>query len=162
MANFFNVIFLEQPKRSGSKQTTSMSTLNQHIKSSFINLEYQIIHCQFQRTIYLVVILNQPPVHDYEEKDLTEEIRNNYILVITGDANRLDLSTFTEKFQLTIFVREPTRGDRSLDVLLTNRPQYYSVEVFSSTVQTDHKAIFAKPTQLHMVSPIRRTHHFLS
>ena len=144
----------------------------QHIKPSFNNFEYQIIHCQFQRSTYLVVSLYHPPVHDYEEKDLindisqnimviTEEIRNNYILVITGDANRLDLSTFTEELQLTNIVREPTRGDRSLDVLLTKRPRYYSVEVFSLTVQTDHQSFFAKPTQLHIVPPFKRTHHFL-
>ena len=92
---------------------------------------------------------------------VTEEIRINYILVITGEAIRLDLSIFTEEFQLTNIVREPTRGDGSLDLFLTNRPRYYSVEVFSSTVQTDHNAIFAKPTQLHIVPPIRRTHHLL-
>ena len=92
---------------------------------------------------------------------ITEEIRNNNILVITGDANKLDLSTFTEEIQLTNMECEPTREDRLLDVLPANRPRCYSVEVLSSTVQSDHKAIFAKPTQLHIVRAIRRTHHFL-
>ena len=92
---------------------------------------------------------------------MTEEIRINYILVGTGDTNRLDLSTFVEDFQLTNVVVESTRGDRVFDVMLTNRPRYYSVDVVNSTVQSGHKTIYAKPTQLYHVSPIRRMRHFL-
>ena len=68
----------------------------QHIKPSFNNSEYQIIRCQFQRTFTWWKDL----INDISQNIMVinEDFRNNYILVITGDANRLDLSTFTEIF----------------------------------------------------------------
>ena len=55
---------------------------------------------------------------------LTEEIRNNYISVVTGVTRRLDLSMLLEHFQITNIVVEPTREDRVLDVMLRNRIPY--------------------------------------
>ena len=80
---------------------------------------------------------------------ITEEIRiyiRGYISVVTGVTKRLDLSTLFKDFLLTNIVLEQTREDRVLDVKLTNRTRYYSVNVFNSTVQSDHKPIYAKPT----------------
>ena len=116
-------------------------------------------------TWYLVVLLCHSPVPDCEEKDLinfipqnimimTKEIRNNYILVVTGDTNSLDLSTLVEDFQLPNLVDEPTRGDRVPGLIMTNRPRYYSVDLFNTILQGDFKAIYAKPTQLCNVLPI--------
>ena len=79
---------------------------------------------------------------------ITEEVRNNYISVATGVTRRMDLSTLLEHFQLTNIVVEPAREDRVLDVMLRNRTRYYSVNVFYSTVHSDHKIIYAKPDMI--------------
>ena len=60
---------------------------------------------------------------------ITEEIRINYISVVTGVTKRLDLSTLFKDFLLTNIVLEQTREDRVLDVKLTNRTNSLSQRI---------------------------------
>jgi len=63
------------------------------------------------------------------------------ILFITGDFNRLDLSTFlaeTGLFQIDV---GPTRGRHQLDLFITNSPNFSTCLVAKSCLQTDHHAL---------------------
>ncbi len=46
-------------------------------------------------------------------------------IFLAGDFNRLNVSRLSTQFKIKQLVRSPTRGDRILDLILTNLPQLY-------------------------------------
>lgn len=59
---------------------------------------------------------------DYVKKLSIKHKTENFM--ICGDFNRLDISVFTECFNMKQLVNFPTRGDATLDLILTNIPEY--------------------------------------
>ena len=66
---------------------------------------------------------------DYLIDSLTrvEAMYSNCGIVLMGDLNRLRTSSISRFFKLKQLVNFPTRGQRTLDVILTNIPQFYDV-----------------------------------
>ena len=69
-------------------------------------------------------------------------VTNYDVIVFTGDLNSLKCDDLMESLGLTQIVDKPTRANRTLDVLYTNRPDLFSVTVARSLVKSDHLAVF--------------------
>ena len=68
-----------------------------------------------------------------------------YIL-LTGDFNRADISQLTSQFHLTQMVKFPTRGERTLDLILSNLDRFYNnPERFSPFGLSDHCTVALFP-----------------
>ena len=62
-------------------------------------------------------------------------------IFLAGDFNRLNVSRLLTQFKMKQLVCFPTRGDRILDLVLTNLPQTYDktgVEILPAFGQSDH------------------------
>ena len=69
-------------------------------------------------------------------------------ILLTGDFNRLNLSRLLKQFKLKQLVHGPTRGERTLDLIITNMPQQYeknSVQSFPSFGLSDHSVLLLQP-----------------
>jgi len=60
---------------------------------------------------------------------------------LTGDFNRLDLSTFLAESGLFQIDISSTRGRHQLDLLITNSPNFSTCLVAKSCLRTDHHAL---------------------
>ena len=49
----------------------------------------------------------------------------NAAIIITGDFNRLNVKQIINQFRLKQLVKFPTRGNRALDLILTNLDKFY-------------------------------------
>ena len=65
------------------------------------------------------------------------------LVILAGDFNTLDDDEVSFKSTLHSIVNRATRGVRFLDRIYVNRPCYAKVNVVTSTVRSDHKAIIA-------------------
>ena len=75
------------------------------------------------------------PHHNWEGTTGSEETR--------ADRYRCETEVFTEENFLSQIVTDPTRGQNILDVILTNRPDYFiKTEVDTSESISDHKIVF--------------------
>ena len=70
---------------------------------------------------------NDPAILDYLWQSLSfiESRFPNCGLLIVGDFNRLNTKRLQISFDLKQIVTFPTRGDRTLDLVLTNLKEYY-------------------------------------
>ena len=61
-------------------------------------------------------------------------------LIIAGDINQLNIRDLLRQHNLVQMVKKPTRGDRILDVFLTNKTRLWKPApiVFKSLPQSDH------------------------
>ena len=62
-------------------------------------------------------------------------------IFLAGDFNRLNVSRLSTQFRMKQLIRSPTRGDRILDLVLTNLPQIYdknSVQILPPFGLSDH------------------------
>jgi hypothetical protein len=62
-------------------------------------------------------------------------------IFLAGDFNRLTISRLSTQFRMKQLIRSPTRGDRILDLVLTNLPQIYgknSVQILPPFGLSDH------------------------
>ena len=67
-------------------------------------------------------------------------------ILITGELNRLDTSGFRNAFTLKQVVKFPTRGNRTLDLILTNLSEYYEDPVKRLAFGlSDHPSIEVQP-----------------
>ena len=81
-------------------------------------------------------------------------------IIIGGDFNHLNLDDLEIDFCLSTLNSPPTRGDATLDLILTNRPdQILSTSCFAPTVQSDHQAILMVPRQ--RMPPTRKRVQFV-
>ena len=81
------------------------------------------------------------------------------ITFVGGDFNRLDLSDLEIDSGLSILPSPPTRQGATLDVLLTDAPQFVaSVSCFSPMIETDHRGVLVRP--IKRLPPVRRKRFF--
>lgn len=69
-------------------------------------------------------------------------------IVLTGDFNRLNINRLLTQFKLKQLVRAPTRGEHTLDLIITNMPQVYDknlVRIFPPFGLSDHSVVFLLP-----------------
>ena len=67
-------------------------------------------------------------------------------ILLTGDFNRADISELTSQFHLTRMVKFPTRGERTLDLILSNLDRFYNnPEKFSPFGLSDHCTVALFP-----------------
>ena len=52
----------------------------------------------------------------------------NAAIIITGDFNRLNVKQIIDQFRLKQLVKFPTRGNRTLDLTLTNLGKFYQIK----------------------------------
>ena len=69
-------------------------------------------------------------------------------ILLAGDFNRLKISRLLTQFNLTQLVRVLTRGDQTLDLIITNMPHLYNkdlVQTFSPFGLSDYFVILLEP-----------------
>ena len=69
-------------------------------------------------------------------------------LLLCGDFNRLNIKRITTQFRLKQLVNKPTRGERILDLVLTNLPHLYdknSVQTLPPFGLSDHNVVILRP-----------------
>ena len=69
-------------------------------------------------------------------------------ILLAGDFNRLNVSRLLTQFKMKQLVRSPTRGDRILDLVLTNLHQMYDkngVEILPPCGLSDHNVVLLHP-----------------
>jgi hypothetical protein len=72
-----------------------------------------------------------------------------YINHLNGDINHLKITDFTRQHKLDQLVKKFTRGLKTLDVFMTNRPCIWKVPtLFTSLVRSDHLAVMVTPQTL--------------
>ena len=91
---------------------------------------------------YLVVgVAYHPPTADDEQMinyliNTLSEIESsmpNAAIILAGDFNRLNTAHITIQFHLKQLVKFPTRGERTLDLILTNLNKFYQAPTKDST-----------------------------
>ena len=68
--------------------------------------------------------------------------------LLSGDFNRLNISRLQTQFKLKQLVRVPTRGNQTLDLILTNMPHVYNkylVQTFPPFGLSDHFVVLLEP-----------------
>ena len=80
-------------------------------------------------------------------------------IVIAGDINQLDINTLMSRHNFQQLVKSFTRGQKILDVFLTNCPHLWKqTSVFKTLVRSDHLSILI---MLRIVDkPVRKTVSF--
>ena len=112
------------------------------------------VHLKFQNNVIFVGAVYHPPkTNEYKSEELIDRIAGdieeimannlNSLIIVAGDVNQLSNSSLVEKTGLQQTVRQSTRGDAFLDRIYVSIPCYEDVQVFVSTVKSDHKAILA-------------------
>ena len=76
-------------------------------------------------------------------------------MLIAGDFNRLQITRLRNNFQLKQIVHFPTRGRRTLDLILTNISEYYQAPIERPPFGlSDHATIELQPKErAHMKQP---------
>ena len=105
----------------------------------------------------------------YKASDLLDFLSNcceeillcnpNSKIIIAGDINQLDIKDLTRHHAIQQIVKAPTRGQKTLDVFLTNCPLYWKTpSVFQGLVRSDHLAVLVLPRITS--KPIRKFVYF--
>ena len=77
--------------------------------------------------------------------------------MLAGDCNQLDLNSLCRRFNLKTLVHGPTRGNNTLDQILTNMTSTYNVAVHLPPLgKSDHQCLLVKPKKQVKVKPILR------
>ena len=97
--------------------------------------------------------LYDPPQPIYDAKELLihiertiEELSTRHpeaLIILWGDLNQLSESEITDRTGLVGIVHQPTRNKSCLDRIYVSAPCYSSVQVVTSAVKSDHKAVVA-------------------
>ena len=117
---------------------------------------------------YYVAAIYNPPDPTYPEPDLLDHLSESCEqillsdpgarIIIAGDINHLKITDFTRQHNLDQLVKKFTRGLKTLDVFLTNRPYIWKVPtVFTSLVRSDHLAVMVAP---QILAKAERKHVF--
>lgn len=102
----------------------------------------------------IVGVLYHPPASN--DNEMIEYLMNtlsniesaylNAALLLAGDFNRLDVAPVTNQFRLKQMIKIATRGERTLDLVLTNLHEYYQDPVkFPPFGLSDHCTIIIHP-----------------
>lgn len=114
---------------------------------------------------YYIAAVYHPPNPVYDEMDLLDYMSNtceqiqisdpNAKIIIAGDINRLNIKDLIIHHSLQQMVKSATRGQRILDVFLSNCPFLWKTPtVFKSLVRSDHLGVLILPRVT--VKPIRK------
>src|SRR6218665_2867877 len=79
-------------------------------------------------------------------------------VILGGDFNQLRLPEVTACTGLIPLV--PTRGAKTLDMIMSTPPARHTIKVVSSTVRSDHKAVLATTSVTHDRSKTSITKQF--
>ena len=127
--------------------------------------------CEIQKynAKYFVAILYHPPNPNYPECELLEYLSNkceeilfldsSARIIIAGDINQLPVNDFCTQHNLQQLVSNSTRGQRILDMFITNFPYLWKPpSVFKGLVRSDHMTIIVNPCV--QVKPERKHVYF--
>ncbi len=128
----------------------------------FNNTVFECLWCEIhinKYNKYYVAAIYNPPDPTYPEPDLLDHLSESCEqillsdpgarIIIAGDINHLKITDFTRQHNLDQLVKKFTRGLKTLDVFLTNRPYIWKVPTaFTSLVRSDHLAIMVAPQTL--------------
>lgn len=119
-------------------------------------------------SVYFACIVYHPDELSYDQEELLDflitscdhltTMDRNCKIIIAGDVNQLkykDLLVHAALFQM---VKQPTRGNKILDIFITNTPYLWKVRVFKSAVRSDHNMVIVAPRA--SAKPMRRTIQF--
>ena len=86
-------------------------------------------------------------------------INPNSKIIIAGDVNQLDIKTLKNHLSPAQLVKSPTRGQKILDVFLTNVPHFWKkTNVEKTLVRSDRNMVLVYPRDI--VKADRRTTYF--
>jgi hypothetical protein len=109
-------------------------------------------------SVIIVAVLYCPPWYCVEKcRNLTnyivecvDELSKKYsnpCLLIVGDFNSLDCTTFNRYLHLKQLVIGPTRGANTLDKIFTNYNEYFSIpDIIAPLGKSDHCCVLLKPS----------------
>ena len=108
-------------------------------------------------TLYHPPSASDPAIMEYLIKCLStiESCYPNCGILIAGDFNRLQITRLRNNFQLKQIVHFPTRGRRTLDLILTNISEYYQDPIERPPFGlSDHASIELQPKErAHVKQP---------
>ena len=123
--------------------------LKKHSTSTWSALWLLLKHPQIQ-TMIIGCIYHPPSDNDQQNLDAMEDMLNNlYIshpntkVLLAGDFNRMQQNNFGNQFNLKTMVNFPTRGDVTLDQIMTDIDEYGQAIQLPSLVgnENDHCCI---------------------
>ena len=105
---------------------------------------------------FFVAIIYHPPDHVYTEFDLIEflidsceqllQLKPDSKIILAGDINNMNILSYLNQLSFTLLVKVPKRGQRTLDVFITNVPNYWKkIKVVKSLVRSDHDMVITYP-----------------
>ena len=120
-------------------------------------------------SLAFVGALYHPPRPTYDVSDLLdfieraiEHISNDSpeaLIIVGGDVNQLPETDLLVRTGLASIVHQPTRGNSCLDKIYVSIPCYSRIQVVTSTVKSDHKAVVASCDATAHPSPIQPRHY---
>ena len=128
------------------------------IKSDFATVDhsnFELLWVELNDSSSKIYIgaLYHPPQPIYDAKELLihiertiEELSTRHpeaLIILGGDLNQLSESEITDRTGLVGIVHQPTRNKSCLDRVYVSAPCYSSVQVVTSAVKSDHKAVVA-------------------
>ena len=133
------------------------------------NLECIWCEIETANSKYYVASVYHPPDPTYQESELLNHLsesieqilqwESNARIIIGGDVNQLKVKDIISQHNMEQMVRKPTRGQKVLDIFLTNCPHLWNhPRVFDSLVKSDHLAVVITPRVA--VKPERKTVYF--
>ena len=88
----------------------------------------------------------------------SESCFSNCGVLITGDFNRLDTSIFRNAFKLKQIVKFHTRGNQTLDLVLTNIKEFYAEPIKRPAFgPSDHASVELQPLSHCKKQPSKRS-----
>ena len=108
------------------------------------------VPCVITGTLYHPPNASDDIILDYLAKSLTD-LEGRYPecgIVLAGDFNRLKVSRLSHQFRMKQLVNLHTRGNQTLDLILTNLHRFYDESTLSSFPPfglSDHNVIFISP-----------------
>ena len=90
---------------------------------------------------YYLASVYHPPDHISGKRRVS-----NARIIIAGDVNQLKVKDIISQHNMEQMVRKPTRGQKILDIFLTNCPHLWNhSRVFEGIVKSDHLAVMITP-----------------
>jgi hypothetical protein len=125
---------------------------------------------QTQNSMYYIAALYHPTDtnqqnsldlinHLMDSCELIQSTDPNAKIVIWGDINQLDIRPLLNQICLKQTIKSPTRGQRILDVFITNAPHLWTkISIRNCLVRSDHSSVLILPRV--PCKAVRRTVNF--
>ena len=133
-----------------------------NIKELDFQNNLECLWCEIQgmtNNKYYTAVIYHPPDPIYAESELLDHLSDSCEqillsdlsakIIIAGDINQLNINDLSKHHNLEQLVKKNTRGQRVLDVFLTNSPYLWkSPVVFAGLVRSDHLTVMITPKVL--------------